>query len=161
MFAETDMIHKQQIGVPVNDIVAGLCRSLVRNYLASVARGKPIMAPVVFQGGVAANKGIVKEFKEQTGIDFEVSPYYGVAGAYGAALLASMVQGEKKVFRGYEMLERAHRIDSFVCNTCEEACTVLRLYCDDELMSFWNDRCGRYSSGAGHTTKGPSTDILK
>jgi predicted CoA-substrate-specific enzyme activase len=145
VFAETDMIHKQQIGISMSDIVAGLCRSLVRNYLASVSRGKPILAPVVFQGGVAANSGIVREFKEQTGFDFIVSPYYGVAGAYGAALLASMARDEQRRFTGYEMLDRDHRIDSFACNGCEEVCTVLRLYRNGEAVLFWNDRCGKYS----------------
>ena len=145
VFAETDMIHKQQIGIPMSDIVSGLCRSLVRNYLASVCRGKPILPPVVFQGGVAANMGIVREFKKQTGFDFIVSPYYGVAGAYGAALLASQVRGEQREFTGYEMLDRDHRIDSFACGGCEEACTVLRLYRNGEAVSFWNDRCGKYS----------------
>ena len=146
VFAETDMIHKQQIGLPINDIVAGLCRSLARNYLATVARGKPILSPVVFQGGVAANSGIVKELENQTGLKFNVSPYYGVAGAYGAALLASMSQKEGQAFRGFEILEREHRIDSFVCKKCEEACSVLRLHREGEPVSFWNDRCGMYSS---------------
>ncbi|MDX9788722.1 MAG: acyl-CoA dehydratase activase [Desulfobacterales bacterium] len=147
VFAETDMIHKQQIGIPTHDIVAGLCRALVRNYLGSVAKGKPILAPVVFQGGVAANKGIVREFQEQTGLEFHVSPYFGVAGAYGAALLASMVKTGQPAFQGFELLNRLHDISSFVCKQCEEACSVLRLYRDGRLISFWNDRCGRYSSG--------------
>jgi predicted CoA-substrate-specific enzyme activase len=147
VFAETDMVHKQQIGIPTNDIVAGLCRSLVRNYLASVAKGKVIAAPVVFQGGVAANKGIVREFHEQTGFEFHVSPYYGVAGAYGAALLASMIKDKQPEFLGFELLDRQHDIKSFACRKCEEACSVLMLYRDGELISFWNDRCGRYSSG--------------
>ncbi len=146
VFAETDMIHKQQIGIPTNDIVAGLCRSLVRNYLASVAKGKHITAPVVFQGGVAANKGLIREFQTQTGFEFHVSPYYGVAGAYGSALLASMVKEEQPKFRGFEMLEKEINIKSFACKKCEEACTVLMLYRDGELLSFWNDRCGKYSS---------------
>lgn len=147
VFAETDMIHKQQIGIPTHDIVAGLCRALVRNYLASVARGKPILSPVVFQGGVAANKGIVREFQAQTGLEFHVSPYFGVAGAYGAALLASMVRAEQPPFQGFELLTRQHDIRSFVCTQCEEACSVLKLYRDGRLIAFWNDRCGRYSSG--------------
>ncbi|SPD74844.1 CoA-substrate-specific enzyme activase [uncultured Desulfobacterium sp.] len=147
VFAETDMIHKQQIGAPMNDIVAGLCRALVKNYLASVARGKPITPPVVFQGGVAANKGIVREFQEQTGCEIHVSPYYGVAGAYGAALLASMVKTEQPAFQGLELSGKEHRIKSFVCKKCEESCSVLMLYRDGALLSYWNDRCGRYSSG--------------
>ena len=40
VFAETDMIHKQQMGHSVEDIVAGLCDSLVKNYLNNVCRGK-------------------------------------------------------------------------------------------------------------------------
>lgn len=147
VFAETDMIHKQQVGIPMNDIVAGLCRSLVRNYLATVAKGKPIEAPVIFQGGVAANKGIVKEFEKQTDLPFQASPYYGVEGAYGAALLASMVKEEQPEFCGFEMLEKTYKINSFICNKCEEACSVIRLYRDGKTVSFWNDRCGMYSKG--------------
>lgn len=153
VFAETDMIHKQQIGIPMNDIVAGLCRSLVRNYLATVAKGKTILPPVVFQGGVAANKGIAREFEEQVGLEFRVSPYYGVAGAYGAALLASMITRDQPEFRGYEMLHKECKIDSFVCRKCEEACSVLRLYRDGKPISFWNDRCGMYSSGRSDLAK--------
>lgn len=145
VFAETDMIHKQQLGIPVKDIVAGLCRSLVRNYLATVAKGKPIRPQVVFQGGVAANQAIVKELGRQTGHDIVVSPYYGTAGAYGAALLSSMSQDEPEEFFGYQMLERTFRINSFVCRDCEEFCDVLRLYKDGKPVSYWNDRCGRFS----------------
>jgi predicted CoA-substrate-specific enzyme activase len=145
VFAETDMIHKQQIGVGRKDIVAGLCQSLVRNYLATVARGKQILAPVVFQGGVAANKGIVREFEKQTGQPIQVFPYYGVAGAYGAAIYASKAPGERPPFQGFELLERDFTVDSFTCRKCEEECTVLRLYRDGKTVSFWNDRCGRYS----------------
>ena len=57
VFAETAMIHKQQLGYETEDIIAGLCDSLVKNYLNNVSRGKEILPPVVFQGGVAANKG--------------------------------------------------------------------------------------------------------
>jgi len=34
VFAESDMIHKQQTGHPIDDIIYGLCQSLVRNYMA-------------------------------------------------------------------------------------------------------------------------------
>lgn len=145
VFAETDMIHKQQIGVGRNDIVAGLCQSLVRNYLATVARGKQILAPVVFQGGVAANKGIVREFERQTGHAIAVFPYYGVAGAYGAAIYAAKAPGQRPAFQGFELLRADFSVDSFTCRKCEEECTVLRLHRDGKAMSFWNDRCGRYS----------------
>jgi len=56
------MIHKQQMGHPVDDILYGLCQALVRNYLNNLALGKTLRPPVVFQGGVAANAGVVRAF---------------------------------------------------------------------------------------------------
>ena len=43
VFAESDMIHKQQMGHLTPDIVAGLCDALVRNYLNNVGKGKEIL----------------------------------------------------------------------------------------------------------------------
>ena len=57
VFAESDTIHKQQLGNSIEDIIANLCDALVRNYLNNLAKGKDIRPPVVFQGGVAANAG--------------------------------------------------------------------------------------------------------
>jgi predicted CoA-substrate-specific enzyme activase len=54
VFAESDMIHKQQMGYPEKDILMGLCEALVRNYLSNVGKGKKIEEPIIFQGGVAA-----------------------------------------------------------------------------------------------------------
>lgn len=51
VFAESDMIHKQQMGHRVEDILYGLCEALARNYLNNLGLGKEILAPVVFQGG--------------------------------------------------------------------------------------------------------------
>jgi len=145
VFAETDMVHKQQIGIPVADIVAGLCRSLVKNYLASVARGKAIEAPVVFQGGVAANRGIVRELERQTGLPVTVSPFNGVEGALGAALLASMAAEPQPSFAGFDLIDKHFAITSFTCEKCEETCSVVVLKKEGRTVSCWNDRCGRYS----------------
>ena len=59
VFAESDMIHKTQMGYSKEDIIHGLCDALVRNYLNNVGKGKDIKPPIVFQGGVAYNKGII------------------------------------------------------------------------------------------------------
>ena len=65
VFAESDMIHKQQMGHRTEDIIYGLCQALVRNYLNNVGLGKEIKPPIVFQGGVAFNRAIVKAFQEE------------------------------------------------------------------------------------------------
>ena len=67
VFAESDMIHKQQMGHSLEDIVAGLCAALVRNYLNNVGKGKEIRPPILFQGGVAANAGIKRAFEQELG----------------------------------------------------------------------------------------------
>ncbi len=52
VFAETDIVQKQQMGVGRSAIARGLCEALVRNYLANVASGRRIEPPVVFQTGL-------------------------------------------------------------------------------------------------------------
>ena len=51
------------MGHTKEDIIAGLCRSVVNNYLNNVGKGKKIISPVVFQGGVSKNIGVVEAFK--------------------------------------------------------------------------------------------------
>lgn len=46
-----------------NDIIAGLCESVVLNYLNNVAKGKRLESPIIFQGGVSKNIGVVKAFE--------------------------------------------------------------------------------------------------
>ena len=40
VFAKTDMIHLQQEGTPVHDIVAGLCYAMARNFKSNIGKGK-------------------------------------------------------------------------------------------------------------------------
>jgi predicted CoA-substrate-specific enzyme activase len=86
VFAESDMIYKQQMGHTLPDIVAGLCEAMVRNYLNNVGKGKEIAPPIVFQGGVAANQGMRAAFEKSLQAVIVVPRYYNVMGAYGAAL---------------------------------------------------------------------------
>ncbi|MFZ2197519.1 MAG: acyl-CoA dehydratase activase, partial [Thermodesulfovibrionales bacterium] len=87
VFAKSDMIHLQQIATPVEDIVAGLCFAVARNFKGSIARGRELAFPVSFQGGVAANSGMIRAFKEIFGIDeLFVPAEFAIMGAIGAAL---------------------------------------------------------------------------
>lgn len=64
VFAKSDLIHRQQIGTSVPDMVAGLCRAVAANFKGSIARGRSIDPPVLFAGGTALNAGLVKSFRE-------------------------------------------------------------------------------------------------
>jgi predicted CoA-substrate-specific enzyme activase len=89
VFAKSDMIHLQQIATPVEEIIAGLCFAVARNFRSTIARGRSIAPPVSFHGGVAANKGMVRAFREVLGLDeLFVPPDYALMGALGAAMKA-------------------------------------------------------------------------
>ena len=88
VFAESDLIHKQQLGYPVEDLLYGLCQALVRNYLSNLALGKELLPTVSFQGGVATNSGMVKAFEEALETEIVVPDHHQTMGAIGAALLA-------------------------------------------------------------------------
>ena len=62
VFAESDLVHKAQMGHSKTDIIAGLCEAVVSNYLNNVGKGKKIAAPIVFQGGVSKNVGVKAAF---------------------------------------------------------------------------------------------------
>jgi len=87
VFAKSDMIHLQQIATPVESIVAGLCFAVARNFKGAIVKGRGLKLPVAFQGGVAANEGMVRAFREVFGLDDLFVPEdFALMGALGAAL---------------------------------------------------------------------------
>ncbi|MAG13806.1 MAG: CoA activase [Spirochaetales bacterium] len=89
VFAKSDMIHLQQIATPVQDIVAGLCFAVARNVRSNLARGRDLERPVIFQGGVAANVGVARAFREVLNLidgDLIIPAYHASMGAIGASI---------------------------------------------------------------------------
>jgi len=146
VFAESDMIHKQQLGYNTEDIIAGLCEALVRNYMNNVGKGKEILPPVMFQGGVAANQGLVEAFKRYLDMPIEVPEHFGVMGAIGVALMARDVSRRKgkTAFKGFNIQEISFKTTSFECQGCSNACEVVQFYENSELLARWGDRCGKW-----------------
>ncbi|HPF17489.1 MAG TPA: acyl-CoA dehydratase activase [Thermotogota bacterium] len=118
VFAKSDMIHLQQIATPVHDIVAGLCYAVVRNVKSNLARGKEVEKPVAFQGGVAANAGVVKAFREIFSLEdgeLIIPEHYASMGAIGAVYTVldhqKQVDGSFKGLSGLEDYLKAPQID--------------------------------------------------
>jgi len=108
VFAKSDMIHHQQIATPLHDIVAGLCFALARNFRSTVARRKEMKKPVLFTGGVAANAGMVRAFREVLdlkGDELVIPPYHASMGAIGAVIYSRMNGNQPYDFHGLEQLE--------------------------------------------------------
>ncbi|MDH4233184.1 MAG: acyl-CoA dehydratase activase [Nitrospirota bacterium] len=142
VFAESDMIHKQQMGHNLEDILAGLCDALVRNYLNNLARGKDISGPVIFQGGVAANPGIRAAFERELKKEFIVPGYYPIMGAIGAALLARDTKETR--FKGLAVSEQQLHTSSFYCSDCPNACGVIEINDSETVIARWGDSCGKW-----------------
>lgn len=147
VFAESDMIHKQQMGHSLKDIINGLCEALVRNYLNNVGKGKEILPPVIFQGGVAANAGIKAAFEKALGYEIMVPPHHDIIGAIGAALLAREELGILKKdtrFKGFSITNLAYRTSSFECDGCPNACEIAEIYEEERVIGRWGARCPRW-----------------
>jgi predicted CoA-substrate-specific enzyme activase len=146
VFAESDMIHKQQIGHKIEDIVAGLCQGLVRNYLASVAKGKKILPPILFVGGVSENVGMKWAFEKALGQKVIVPKYNTVMGALGVALLTKEANPQRTKFRGFEISDMDIKCDSFQCKGCPNQCEVIEARIKEKVIARWGDRCGKWSN---------------
>lgn len=147
VFAESDMVHKQQMGCTPEDIVRGLCEALVRNYLTNVGKGKEILPQIVFQGGVAANQGIRAAFEDALGHEVIIPEHYDVMGAVGAAILAQKeVQRKGKTsFRGIENIKQDFRARTFECSGCANACEIVEFKAGEVTLARWGDRCGKWT----------------
>ncbi|GAV25890.1 2-hydroxyglutaryl-CoA dehydratase [Carboxydothermus islandicus] len=145
VFAESDMIHKQQLGYKVEDIINGLCEALVRNYLNNVGKNKEILPPIVFQGGVAANRGIREAFARALGQDIIVPKYYNVMGAIGAAILArEATNGQKTNFKGFAIADYNYETRSFECTYCPNHCEIAEISEEGKVIGRWGGRCPRW-----------------
>jgi len=146
VFAESDMIHKQQLGYPLDDIIYGLCQSLIRNYLNNVALGKEIQPRLVFQGGVAFNKGIIRAFNEVFDSEVYVPPHNELMGAIGAAILVHeemeiKQNHHKSKFKGFGVSDIEFKTSSFICKACPNLCEVSQISADGKVLARWGGRC--------------------
>ena len=149
VFAESDMIHKQQLGYTREDIIKGLCDALVRNYLSNVGKGKKIVPKIFFQGGVAANIGIKKSFEDAIGYNVIIPEHYNVMGAIGVAVLAKEKIATENIetsFKGFNIANKQFVAQSFECSECPNGCEVVKIVEGKEIIGCFADRCGRWSS---------------
>jgi len=141
VFAESDLIHKAQVGHGRADLVAGLCQAVVSNYLSNVGKGKKITPPVIFQGGVSRNQGVVEAFRRELGCEVLVDPDGHLMGAVGAALLACEGPRSEPPFC-FELVEADYETRAVCCEGCLNRCELVRFYRDGVLLDSWGNRCG-------------------
>ncbi len=109
VFMKTSIENKIACGESLENICAGICYSVVKNYIHKVVANKKIGKKICFQGGLAFNRGIVAAFKSMFGDNFKISPYFSVTGALGMALLAKEDFGKLKIKKDDSELSKMNR----------------------------------------------------
>ena len=140
VFAESDLVHKAQMGYNKNDIIAGLCRSVALNYLNNVAKGKTINSPIIFQGGVSKNIGVVKSFEDILNTKIITDKNGHLMGALGVAILA---KDKKEIEFNFDINNYEYNTSSKFCNNCPNNCEVIFIKKNNEIIDHWGNRCPR------------------
>jgi predicted CoA-substrate-specific enzyme activase len=87
VFTKSDMIHLQNKGEKLGDIIHGLHVGNARNYMSTIVGSRALEVPIVFIGGLSLNELQVKAFKGYSP-QLVVPPYNTTIGALGVALQA-------------------------------------------------------------------------
>ena len=94
VFAESEVVSLIARSTAPADIIHGLNKS-VAGKTAALARRTGGVAPFMMTGGVAHNRGVVKELETALKAPVEVSEYSQLCGSLGAALFALEKMGVK------------------------------------------------------------------
>ena len=108
VFAKSDMIHAQQKGYTTDQILRGLCDAVARNFKSAIVKGKQVMPPVAFVGGVALNAGVRNAMRDAFQLsdqDFIVPEHYCWLGALGAAIFET-AEMRKRSFKRIHQLRQ-------------------------------------------------------
>jgi predicted CoA-substrate-specific enzyme activase len=147
VFIESDLVHHQQKGAERDELVAGLCYSIVTNYLNRVVGDRKIGNRIFFQGGVAYNHGVVAAFEEIVGKPVYVPPDHEVTGSIGCAIIALLEYQKTKYdtkFKGFDISKKKYDISTFECRQCENICEIRKIVSAGEKPLFYGSRCEKY-----------------
>jgi hypothetical protein len=158
---ESDLVSALQRGAPRDDVIAGLARAVVHNYLNRVVGRRNIGRRVMFLGGPSLNRAVVAAFEQVLGRPVAVPPHREVMGAFGAALAVrdAAARGEiapaERTLDGLgaaatSFTERVCRADAACRNECK-----LRVYDFMGRSSVWGGECGRYEVGRRGAARRP------
>lgn len=91
VFMNSSIITEQRNGKLPEDIMAGLCRSIIENVFTKVIRISNVASlgnRIVVQGGTFQNDAVLCALEQYLGKEVVRAPYPGIMGAIGVALIA-------------------------------------------------------------------------
>lgn len=142
VFAESDLVHKAQIGHTKEDLIAGICNSVVQNYLNNLAKGKKLEDRVVFQGGVSKNKGVIKSFENALDTKISVDINSHLMGCLGVAIISkNMNKNGNKLKFDFNISDIEFKTVGSECNGCANNCEIVSIYKNGEIIDKMGGRC--------------------
>lgn len=146
VFAESDLVHKAQIGHTKEDLIAGICNSVVQNYLNNLAKGKKLEDRVVFQGGVSKNKGVIKAFENALNAKISVDSNSHLMGCLGVAIISkNMNKNGNKLDFDFNIDNIEFKTIGSECDGCANNCEIVSIYKNGEIIDKMGGRCQKGS----------------
>lgn len=144
VFAESDLVHKAQIGHSKEDIIAGICNAVVMNYLNNLGKGKKLESRIVFQGGVSKNVGVVDAFEKVLQQEVTVDDNSHLMGAIGVAILAknNNKNGVPLKF-DFNIADMEFKTIGSECHGCNNNCEIVSIYKEGKLIDRMGGRCDK------------------
>lgn len=128
VFMNSGVKQAQKNGASIEDISAGLCKSVVKNALYKVIRAKnknDIGKHIVVQGGTFQNDSVLRCFEQELGLEVIRPSIAPLMGAYGAALYAKKLHRTRSNILNYEQLVKfTHKSQSVACQGCNNHCSL-------------------------------------
>ncbi|MCK4650028.1 2-hydroxyglutaryl-CoA dehydratase [Candidatus Pacearchaeota archaeon] len=140
VFTQSAVVSKKNAGAAKEDILMGVCRSLVSNYL-TMAKGIRLEPPFVYQGATAKNIAIVKAFEEELGHKIIVPKYCDVMGAIGIGIMAKRAYSSKTNFKGYSILEKNYETKTKIADGCDNHCELTLLFENNKYVGCIGNKC--------------------
>ena len=164
VFMNSRVKQAQKEGIPVGDISAGLCYSVVKNALYKVMKIKnpsELGEQVMVQGGTFLNDAVLRSLELTLGKEVVRPDIAGYMGAFGAALLA------KKAWKTgmKSTLISAAQLDAFTmetkttrCQGCVNSCLLTVNTFSDGRKYVTGNRCEK---GAGIERPNPVPNLFE
>ena len=138
VFMNSSIITEQKNGRTPDDIMAGLCRSIIKNVFTKVVRipnTDVLGSRIVVQGGTFKNDAVLRALEQYLGRTVTRAPYPGEMGAIGAALLTKR-QAEVSGFPASHFIGFA-ALDAFTYTQSQnEPCPFCQNHCSRTVIRF-------------------------
>ena len=157
VFMTSSVVTEQKNGKTPDDIMAGLCRSIINNVFTKVIRVSNLDSlgeRIVVQGGTFANDAVLAAFEEYVGRPVTRAPYPGLMGAIGAALFAmrnaslQTTEGEGHLRSSFIGLDGVRNLtytqtSNVICPFCTNNCSRAVVTFSDGTTYVTGNRCER------------------